>query len=676
MTISSRSAASEENDRSPSQFILAELNVIKQLIKENNFNDVSTRFSSLEAYAKAQSSSYDIGLVLHSRGNSLYKHKQYEEAIPEYLAAAGYLTEAQDETRKLLLLANCYHQIGQSYKHLKNVNKSVEYYQLAVDIHTLIGDQVSIGRALKNLAMSENKQGDYLKALDHALQSIEIQKRYSSPSQYAQILLHTGIIYRNIGNYEKSLVYIKQAEALYREEGDIPHLAEVENQTGLIYSQLNQYDNARSFYNETIELPKDKVKAETRAAAFRELARIELETGNLVRAGTFMDNAISIYRAMDSVEKLALSYLIKGKVEVARGYKDLGIQSFQQSFKLAVQVGSLPLQTQSLTQLASLSLPGDPKQSETLFTEALTLSKQYSSNTEQLAIYKGLKTAAKITNNLQDAFEYSEEVNRISEAIYAEHEAKKLAKEKAILESYKLEQELTDLQEKVKLEQLKVIQKNSEIKIIKQAHRISDLELSKKQTLNIFLSVFLCVMVLLAFLFYRSVVVLRKKNYELDYLAMHDSLTGCYNRRAFFSYLQKQFEAGQLGQPCTIILADLDSFKKVNDQFGHGVGDAVLCGVADILERNFTEQDCIARIGGEEFCIILPNTNATLAMSMAEGIRKQIAAKTISNVSVTCSLGIASLNASVETPDELLECADKALYQSKNDGRNRVTLWT
>ena len=162
-----------------------------------------------------------------------------------------------------------------------------------------------------------------------------------------------------------------------------------------------------------------------------------------------------------------------------------------------------------------------------------------------------------------------------------------------------------------------------------------------------------------------------------------DGLTGLYNHRHFQEMLRKEIgEASRYGRPLTLILFDVDFFKKVNDGYGHPAGDAVLKQIANYVAQTVRASDLAARYGGEEFAIILPETDARDAVVLAERIRRGIEALEIDvgsqmpRLRVTVSLGLSGLKpgASEQTQSELIEAADKALYAAKSGGRNRLVV--
>jgi diguanylate cyclase (GGDEF)-like protein len=160
--------------------------------------------------------------------------------------------------------------------------------------------------------------------------------------------------------------------------------------------------------------------------------------------------------------------------------------------------------------------------------------------------------------------------------------------------------------------------------------------------------------------------------------ALRDSLTGVFNRRYFEMQFEREMNlAERTEQPLTVIVVDLDHFKKVNDTYGHGAGDDVLRTVARLMKSRLRNFDTLARYGGEEFFIILPRTNTETALIVAERLRKTVAEAEFSQCeSVTISLGVATFPNHAATSAELRTIADRALYCAKRQGRNRVCLPT
>ncbi len=166
---------------------------------------------------------------------------------------------------------------------------------------------------------------------------------------------------------------------------------------------------------------------------------------------------------------------------------------------------------------------------------------------------------------------------------------------------------------------------------------------------------------------------------EVQNLALTDELTGLYNRRGLFEIGRIEFaRARRLEKPFSAIMVDIDHFKDVNDDFGHPVGDKVLQRMAGVFQQGLRSVDLVGRFGGEEFVILLSETDSTSAKEVAERLRIAVEQLSINigkkKVSVTISVGVASFDKNSPDLNTLVARADQAMYVSKHKGRNRVSI--
>ncbi|HRN62221.1 MAG TPA: GGDEF domain-containing protein [Luteimonas sp.] len=164
---------------------------------------------------------------------------------------------------------------------------------------------------------------------------------------------------------------------------------------------------------------------------------------------------------------------------------------------------------------------------------------------------------------------------------------------------------------------------------------------------------------------------------EIYQLATHDALTELYNRRHFIEVVDKEIaRALRHERPLALCIVDVDLFKPVNDSFGHIAGDEVLRTIAAIIRPHVRDDDIAARIGGEEFAVLLPESDAAAAVAFAERVRAAVADAVFapggSPRKITISIGVAALDPSAGSRSALMAAADAALYRAKQDGRDRV----
>ena len=167
---------------------------------------------------------------------------------------------------------------------------------------------------------------------------------------------------------------------------------------------------------------------------------------------------------------------------------------------------------------------------------------------------------------------------------------------------------------------------------------------------------------------------------ELEQLALTDPLTSLNNRRSFDIAAHQQVHVAiRHRRPLSLLMLDIDFFKKVNDSYGHAAGDMVLVNIAQVFRHHVRSMDLPARLGGEEFCLLLPETKTNEARLLAERLRLAIAAEEFQangqTFSVTISIGIAECLGEEDSLEKLLERSDQALYRAKHTGRNRSVVW-
>jgi diguanylate cyclase (GGDEF)-like protein/PAS domain S-box-containing protein len=166
---------------------------------------------------------------------------------------------------------------------------------------------------------------------------------------------------------------------------------------------------------------------------------------------------------------------------------------------------------------------------------------------------------------------------------------------------------------------------------------------------------------------------IRQQNRELEWLATRDALTGCMNRRSFFRIFDEEWAARKATKSALCaVMVDIDHFKSINDNYGHAKGDEVLKKVALTIIQTVSEDDIVCRYGGEEFSVLMLGRNLDDAELQAERIRVAIMGLRLGELQVTASLGVSSVTQHAQSPQDLLDQADKCLYVAKRNGRNQV----
>jgi diguanylate cyclase (GGDEF)-like protein len=178
-------------------------------------------------------------------------------------------------------------------------------------------------------------------------------------------------------------------------------------------------------------------------------------------------------------------------------------------------------------------------------------------------------------------------------------------------------------------------------------------------------------------LIYSDVTDIVRNAKELERLATTDGMTGIYNRRHFLTLADREWaRARRYGRPISFLMIDIDYFKSINDNFGHQIGDEMIVHLANLARDCKREYDVLARIGGEEFALLLPETDLPQAQVVAERLRSEVAANSLvvasRSIPATISIGVATSLDAMNSISELMKAADQALYDAKHAGRNRV----
>ncbi|MGS2719289.1 GGDEF domain-containing protein [Paraglaciecola aestuariivivens] len=218
-------------------------------------------------------------------------------------------------------------------------------------------------------------------------------------------------------------------------------------------------------------------------------------------------------------------------------------------------------------------------------------------------------------------------------------------------------------------------------KIVKQyelegLQKVKDLKSAQRLVLLI---IILTLLIEALFIFRPMVNRVAKFAERLQKEANHDHLTGLLNRRSFSIFVNKSWALSKrYGHQMSIITYDIDNFKLVNDDYGHDVGDKALRHVSQLIQENTRESDCVARLGGEEFVVMLPQTNKHDAKSLADKIRLLIEKSPLDleagTLALTVSAGISEFVKTDDSIDDILKRSDQALYSAKKQGRNKVSL--
>lgn len=512
--------------------------------------------------------------------------------------------------------------------------------QLAQQASQLSLQGVFVDRSyLRGLATSQYQLGQFLRevnrydqAIQHLLEAQRLFEQVGTPLEKSKALNLLGLNYLSLSAYAESLEYFLGALKIFHELGEKNQEAEVLNNIGQLYLFLADYQKATSYLFRSLDSARLTVHKRCEADALNNLCSAFCALNEYHKAIDFGLRSASIYQEIGC---------LTGQVGVLNSVGDayLSMRDFAQAlafFTLAQEVAEkidykvelarawqkisdVYLQVNKLNQALNFA------------SRALITARKIGDKKQQYECYQKLALIYKKQNDFEKALAHFEYFVAIRQEVFNEESDSRLKRLEVI-------------------HQLERIRKDAEISHLRNAALQQEIEERKKAET------------------------------QLRDLATSDPLTGLFNRRQFFALADRELVRSRfMGYSLAVILMDLDYFKQINDTHGHLVGDKVLMAVAHNIGAIIRETDLACRYGGDEFILLLPETELLAAKKVADRLRRSIIVHTVPTergpISVKASLGVVGVSGKIETTlEDLLSRADQALYKAKESGRNRVVI--
>ncbi|MBN2429827.1 MAG: tetratricopeptide repeat protein [Acidobacteria bacterium] len=584
-------------------------------------------------------------------------HRQAATALKTLGVAHIYLsnfTDAAAFTERCLTLARrenfhdlvsaCLNNLGVIYRFRSDYKKSLEYYFEALALMESQGNQRLVGLAHSNIGTIYYFWGDYDKALEYYFQALRIREEIADRAGIADTLNNIAVIYDEMKQYQLALEYYQKSLRLFEELGDQRGIVNPLNNMGVIYYVYFQdYDQSLEYHQRAL-----KIRREIRDRLGEAVSLNNL--GNLYRAQGDGETALRYY-----LQAMRLKEELGEKAELAVSLRDIGdLYRERGQYELALDYTR----------------------------RALVLAEEVEAGKDIRLAYRDLSEIYATMGDHARALEYYKQYNELENRMLSEETAGTLARLQAGKAVEGKEKEIELLQREQAAQRnlrnfLMVIsvlivgislllynryrlKKKSNLELQAKSDQIQA-QKEKLETLN---------------------AILEERNKEYYISSIMDPLTELYNRTYILDALNKEFSRSRRHHTTlAVIFMDLDHFKTVNDRYGHMVGDYLLKHIANHLREEIRVEDVLGRYGGEEFLLILPNTDLAGARRVADKIRDKIE-RTVYHygeepLSITISQGIADLAAHQPcTAGEFLAMADAALYQAKEAGRNRTEIYT
>lgn len=524
--------------------------------------------------------------------------------------------------------ANAFERLSIDFSSKNRHLDAINYYMDALKLYEELSDNIKIGSVSLSIAYLYTMSGNFDKAYIFYKKALFLYKELDSKANISYSLLGLGVMNRKKLDYAASIFYLSEAKKFAEENNIKEVLAEIYDNLGKTYRKTQKYTDALELHRLSLDILNIYPNQKTLISNFCNIGSCYFDTKDNLNALSYFESALSL--AQDDHMYTEKSTILKkiSLVYIAEKDYDMALFFLKNALELySSQQNERGLCSCYLDLGYVYKMQSDFNLAQSFLEKALDFSIKLNIQDYILLCYKYLSEVFELSEDYKLALEYYKTYTELKDSIFNEKNNEYLAK---IYSQYQMENK----------------EKENEI------YRLKNIELVNAHDK------------------------LQEAYDKLEYIATRDPLTGLLNRRALMERIDLEKNRCRRNKsPMSIILSDIDNFKVVNDTYGHDVGDEILVCISKLLTRTLRDVDYVCRWGGEEFLILLPDTNCEQACHVAEKIRKNIQSydfnKSLKKGSVTMTLGVAEFSKK-QTIKQWIKIADAALYTGKNLGRNRV----
>jgi len=487
------------------------------------------------------------------------------------------------------------------------------------------------------------------KGIEYGNEALQLAKTLRYKEGEANALNSLGVNYWSIMDLEKALSYFQESMILRELADDKVGISKSVNNIGMIYGELENYEASLQYFKRALDLLIELDELDKVAYCYNNIGEVYSKMGNFEKGFANLNKALKLKRELKDVQGVASTLANIGVAHTEMGAYEKAKDDFEQALSTLKKSGNAKMLVFPMTQLGGLYIR----------MKNFEKAEQYLNEAMEVAEAEGSRTGLR-------------DVHRLLAMLYeAQHDYKRALESQKLFMKYKDELFNADNQKRMANLQIKyaTYQKNVEIKLLKQT------EQSQRLLLMIAIVTGVSFLILAIIL---SVLYKTKKHAAkvMEELSREDALTGLLNRRGMNESIQAEVvRLKRKWHPVTFTMCDIDKFKRINDKYGHKCGDMVLKTVSRIIRTVTREQDIVARWGGEEFLLMLPQTDLSGAIVAVEKLRTAIESEQMVYgkhlVNVTMSFGIQTLK-QIGRVEQTIAEADEALYAAKHSGRNCV----
>ena len=521
---------------------------------------------------------YDLQSKIHQ---SL---KEYEQSI---VSSKHSLSIAEQLNSDKFILRS-YRKIAQSYKKLSDYRTSMKFNQLAIELVKRNGDEKTVAQYLEYLSTDQRSLGMYSEALENAHKALFVQKKHNDRYRISNLLLNLSIIYLKVSSYDNSLKYALEMLAMHNDSNNLNKIASASNQLGLIYNRLGRFQEATRYYERTLSLDKSKIKPRYRASALRTMAEIKFGINDPKAAMSYAEQGLELSKGIKDLRGEASATHTIAKMLMHLNKVPDAIKQHKRSVEISLKIGDVWSESRSRIFLGLTQIETDTDIAKKEIEKGLKQAIELDAKSLQRTAYDALKDIEKRQKNYKEALQYAEKTQELRTEIDNQALENRLAEIKIAQETQSKVQEIEELRRNMKVQDLELSQRESEVEILNKENTINTLKIGEQRSrLILTLTIAIIVALLLAVVYMRyrylknSQNILNVHNKEIE--SKNASLEELnLTKDRFFSIISHD-----LRTPISSIIALSDMLKDNFDRFKHDEIRTTVFDIQKAAERTF-----------------------------------------------------------------------------------------
>ncbi len=511
----------------------------------------------------------------------------------------------------------------------------------------------------------------YQEAIRAGELGIRMATEIGDKKRLALLYNHLGAVYWSLHDWSSAMDFWNRALELYEQIHEPLLQARTLNNIALIYQERKELHKAKKWLQRSLQTALRHHETEMLVVLYGNLGDVELELGNLEEAKVLYEKAQNLAAKLQDKRALAVITTSLARLALREADHERAALLLDQAWSLSRDLGNRRKQVEILRLQADIQLrQGKPERALELLERAKAIAADYGRINDQIVIYEQMARIHAEMGQWQQAYESLRKELDLSNRWLEQQ------KEHTLLR-LQTQFEWQDQQRRLSLMQARQLFLEAE----------HDRDARERRWLLAAVLFFATLVVILGWILRQKVrlhAMVEAKNRELENIrrvlqaqARIDPLTRLYNRRAFMEKLRVEMSRmRRTKNPAGLALLDLDHFKEINDHYGHMAGDMILRGVASRMRNTLRDVDVLARWGGEEFIVLMPDTDLDTATRAAERLRRYLSSKPYEaggkKIALTVTIGVTAIPYDCPDFQRVYKAVDEALYAGKTSGRNRV----